>query len=322
MLLEPNVFERSGQWLRCALHAHSTVSDGDLAPKALARQYATAGFDVLAITDHWRLATVDDDQGILMVPGAELTADLGRVGWTADVLVYGIHDIPDDPGGDRRNWMVDTEEHWEQRTFPSVEDCAAWAHQQGGVAYVAHPYWTGAGSDAFDDAPHLAGIEIFNGSGEYEGGRGDSSLLWDEALQRGLRLHGIATDDTHMPLLDIGLAWTWVKVAERTPEAIVGALRNGDSYGSTGPSIFEVHSVDNGIEVRCSPARSVHVTTSREEGASVTAGRAGRRTGKILDSDGTGLITRALVEFDWAKVDYARVRVVDAAGHQAWTNVL
>ncbi|WP_161976385.1 CehA/McbA family metallohydrolase [Mycolicibacterium sp. CH28] len=322
MLVEPNVFERDGEWLRCALHAHSTVSDGDLPPKALARQYATAGFDVLAITDHWRLATVTDVPEILMVPAAELTADLGRVGWTADVLVYGIADIPEDPGGDRRNWLVNTEEHWEQRTFPSVEACAAWAHQQGGVAYLAHPYWTGAGSDAFDDAPHLAGVEIFNGSAEYEGGRGDSSLLWDEALQRGLRLHGIATDDSHMPLFDIGLAWTWVKVTERTPAAVIAALRAGDSYGSSGPSIFEIHTDVNGIEVRCSPARSIHVTTSRENGASITAGRGGRRTGKILATDGAGLITHAVIEFDRAGIDYTRVRVIDAAGHQAWSNVL
>lgn len=322
MLAEPNVFERDGEWLRCALHAHSTVSDGDLPPKAVARQYATAGFDVLALTDHWRLATVDGVPEILMVPAAELTADLGPVGWTADVLVYGISDIPDDPGGDRRNWLVNTEEHWEQRTFPSVEACARWAYEQGGVAYLAHPYWTGAGSNAFDDAPHLAGVEIFNGSAEYEGGRGDSSLLWDEALQRGLRLHAIATDDSHMPLFDIGLAWTWVKVAERTPEAVVGALRAGDSYASSGPDIFEVHADDSGVEVRCSPARSIHVTTSRENGASITAGRGGRKTGKVFHTDGTGMITHARIEYDFDTVEYLRVRVVDAAGHQAWTNVL
>lgn len=322
MSLDANVFERTGDWLRCALHAHSTISDGDLPPKAVARQYATAGFDVLALTDHWRLATVEGVPEILTVPAAELTADLGPVGWTADVLVYGIRDIPDDPGGDRRNWMVNTEEHWEQRTFPSVEACAAWAYDQGGVAYLAHPYWTGAGSSAFDDAPHLAGVEIFNGSAEYEGGRGDSSLLWDEALQRGLRLHGIATDDSHMPLFDIGLAWTWVKVTERTPEAVVAALRAGHSYASSGPQIFDVHADGSGVEVRCSPVRSIHVTTSRENGASITAGRGGRKTGRVLQTDGTGMITHARVEYDFDTVDYIRVRVVDAAGHQAWTNVL
>jgi hypothetical protein len=75
--------------------------------------------------------------------------------------------------------MSNTEEHWDQRTFPSVEAGAAWAQSQGGVAYLAHPYWTGAGSYAFDETPHLAGVEVFNASAECEGGRGDSSVLWD-----------------------------------------------------------------------------------------------------------------------------------------------
>lgn len=322
MTTNSSVFERPGEWLRCALHTHSTVSDGDLPPRAVARQYATAGFDVLALTDHWRLATVEDaPPEIMMVPAAELTADLGPVGWTVDLLVYGIHEIPEDPGGDRRNWMINAEEHWEQRTFASVEAGALWAHEQGGVAYLAHPYWTGAGSQAFDDAPHLAGVEVFNGSAECEGGRGDSSLLWDEGLQRGLQLHGIATDDSHMPLFDIGLAWTWVKVTERTPRAVVEALRVGDSYGSTGPRILEVHTDDNGVEIQCTPAQAIHVTTSRENGASITAGRGGRRCGRILETDGAGLITRAFVEVP-GDVGYRRVRVVGAAADQAWTNVL
>ena len=40
-------------WLRCALHAHTTNSDGELAPELLVRHYEWAGYDVLAITDHW-----------------------------------------------------------------------------------------------------------------------------------------------------------------------------------------------------------------------------------------------------------------------------
>ena len=46
-------FEGDGVWLRCALHAHTTNSDGEMAPDMLVRHYEWAGFDVLAITDHW-----------------------------------------------------------------------------------------------------------------------------------------------------------------------------------------------------------------------------------------------------------------------------
>jgi histidinol phosphatase-like PHP family hydrolase len=38
--------------LLCELHAHTTWSDGALAPAELVDLYGRAGFDVLAITDH------------------------------------------------------------------------------------------------------------------------------------------------------------------------------------------------------------------------------------------------------------------------------
>jgi predicted metal-dependent phosphoesterase TrpH len=38
--------------LLCELHAHTTWSDGALTPLELVDLYGSAGFDVLAITDH------------------------------------------------------------------------------------------------------------------------------------------------------------------------------------------------------------------------------------------------------------------------------
>ena len=40
------------QPLLCELHAHTTFSDGALSPSELVDLYGSAGFDVLAITDH------------------------------------------------------------------------------------------------------------------------------------------------------------------------------------------------------------------------------------------------------------------------------
>jgi predicted metal-dependent phosphoesterase TrpH len=40
------------QPLHCELHAHTTFSDGALSPSELVDLYGSAGFDVLAITDH------------------------------------------------------------------------------------------------------------------------------------------------------------------------------------------------------------------------------------------------------------------------------
>ena len=42
-------FASEGEWLKCALHTHSSVSDGTLPPNLLARAYEEAGFDVLSM---------------------------------------------------------------------------------------------------------------------------------------------------------------------------------------------------------------------------------------------------------------------------------
>jgi len=317
-----NPFGMAGSWLKCALHTHSTESDGDLPPQALARQYAAAGFDVLAITDHWRLTRVPSVPSLLMLPGAELTFDLGQPGWTSDLLVYGISEIPDDPGGDRRNWLVNEEEHWEQRTFPDLATAGRYARGQGAVAYVAHPYWTGMDATALLDGDHVSGVEVYNASSELECGRGDSSMVWDAALAAGRSLHCIATDDSHMPLFDIGLAWTWVKAPDRSPEAVLHALRHGHSYASAGPVLHEVHRDGAAVEVSCSPCRAVILQMDRELGCSVAAGNRGRRSGRILETSESGLITRAVIEAPPPEPGYMRVRAVDAAGYSAWTNVL
>lgn len=317
-----NPFLLAGKWLKCALHTHSTESDGDLAPTALASAYAGAGFDVLAITDHWRLTKVSPGRSLLMLPAAELTCDHGKPGVTSDVLVYGIADIPDDPGGDRRNWMINEEEHWEQRTFPDLSAVGRYANEQGGVAYLAHPYWTGMDATSLIGSEHVSGLEVYNASSELECGRGDSSMIWDAALDAGRRLHGIATDDSHMPLFDIGHAWTWVRAEDATADAVVHALRAGLSYCSAGPELREVSRDGAAVEVACSPCRAVVLQMEREMGCSVVAGSRGRRSGRILETSETGLITRARIESPWPEPAYIRVRAIDADGYSAWTNLI
>jgi predicted metal-dependent phosphoesterase TrpH len=320
--VNPSPFEIDGVWLKCALHTHSTESDGDLPPRALAAAYDDAGFDVLAITDHWRLTEIPSTGSLLTIPAAELTYDLGPPGRAADVLVYGLGGIPDDPGGDRRNWLVNEEEHWEQRTFPDLTSAGRFAEEAGGVAYVAHPYWTGMDAASLIGASHVRGVEVFNASGELECGRGDSSMVWDAALEAGVPLFGIATDDTHVAALDIGRGWTWVKAAERSGGAVVEALRAGHLYASAGPLLHSVQRDGRAVEVRCSPCRALVLQMESEKGCSVVAGDRGRRDGRVLATDEEGRITHAVLESPWAEPQYVRLKAVDAQGAAAWTSPL
>ena len=291
-----------GAWLRCALHAHTTGSDGELQPRKLVQHYERAGYDVLAVTDHWVRSDPPSTNGVLVLPSAELNCLLPgeRDG---HVLALGIQDSLDDLEGERLD----------------LAETAGWIIRNGGVAYLAHPYWTGFTPGVLELPEAVSGIEVFNAGCELEVGRGLSAVHWDEILGSGRRCFALATDDTHHPGFDSDLAWTWVRGA-RTEAGVLDALRSGCFYASTGPLITDVKVPGGKVEVRCSPCRSVTLNTGRSSGAAVHAGRLGYRYGAEIDeTTDEGLIVAATLALP-ETAPYARIEVVDALGRTAWSN--
>ena len=299
-------FDAPGEWLRCALHTHTTNSDGDLAPAALVRHYDWAGYDVLAISDHWVRTVEPSTAGLLVIPSAELNALAPTRADDAHVLAIGLEVDPVVP----------------ETEFAPLQEVVSFVNANGGVPFLAHTYWSGLRADQWEDCEGLAGIEVWNTGCELEVGRGDASLHWDEALERGRLLYGLATDDSHHPGYDSGFAWTWVRAAERTQAAVLDALRAGAFYGSTGPRIDAVEVSDGEVTVRCSPAASITLYTGRARGARVNAGRLGYpNNAQILERTDDGLITAVRLERPFRQ-PYGRVEVADALGNRAWTNPL
>jgi hypothetical protein len=272
----------------------------------LVRHYDWAGYDVLAITDHWvRTASPSTDR-LLVIPSAELNANAPDRQNDAHVLALGLEGDPEIPDLD----------------FAPLPDVVAWIAQNGGVPYLAHTYWSGLRTEQWEDCEGLLGIEVWNTGCELEVGRGDSSLHWDEALERGRNFFALATDDSHHPGFDSGFAWTWVRAAEKSQAAVLDALRSGSFYGSTGPRIDAVDLTEGDVTVHCSPAASVTLYTGRARGARVNAGRLGYpNNGQILDRDEEGLITAVKLERPFRQ-PYGRVEVAAADGTKAWTNTL
>jgi hypothetical protein len=295
-----------GVWLRCALHAHTTNSDGDMAPDLLVRHYEWAGYDVLAITDHWVRTVERSTRKLLVIPSTELNAEAGGPEHDAHVLALGVEADPVIPTGN----------------FAPLQEVVSWIAENGGVPYLAHPYWSGLRTEQWEECEGLVGIEVWNSGCELEVGRGDSSVHWDEALERGRRLFALATDDSHHPGYDSGFAWTMVRAAERSQEAVLAALRSGSFYSSNGPEITSVELDDDSVVVECSPAASVTVLSGRARGARANAGRLGYPHGaQILARDAAGLITAVRFERPF-HVPYGRVEVADPSGRRAWTNPL
>jgi hypothetical protein len=301
-----NPFGDEGVWLRCALHAHTTNSDGELPPEMLVRHYEWAGYDVLAITDHWVRTAEPSTRKLLVIPSTELNAQAPTREHDAHVLALGVEADPVLPEGE----------------FAPLEDVVAWISDNGGVPYLAHTYWSGLRTEQWWDCPGLYGLEVWNSGCELELGRGEASIHWDEALEHGRSFFALATDDSHHPGYDSGFACTWVRARERSQEAVLDALRAGMFYGSTGPEIRDVELSDGDVVVRCSPARSVTLYSGRSRGARVNAGRLGYpHHAEVLERNDDGLITTARL-FRPYEARYGRVEVLDANGEKAWSNPL
>ena len=246
-------FTVEGEWLRCALHAHTTGSDGELEPEALAAHYGRAGFDVLAITDHWKRTEAPSNGHLLVLPSVELNCILPAAR-DGHVLGYGI--------------AADADLAALGAEYADLE-------RDGGVHHGARrrrrisriPTGRASTPGALELPENVAGIEVWNAGCELEVGRGLSSVHWDELLETGRRCFGLVTDDSHHPGFDSGHGWTWLRAPERTRRG--GARRRlaaGSFYGSSGPLLHDVEVDGEEVEVRCSPARSVTLVSGRSDG--------------------------------------------------------
>jgi hypothetical protein len=268
----------------------------------LVKHYERAGYDVLAVTDHWFRSDPPSTERVLVLPSAELNCVLpgDRDG---HVLAFGIEDALGELEGERLD----------------LAGTADWITGNGGVAYLAHPYWTGAIPGSLELPETVSGIEVYNAGCELEIGRGLSAVHWDELLGAGHPCFALATDDSHHPGFDSDLAWTWVR-SEPTAAGVLDALRTGCFYGTTGPRITAVTTGGGAIEVQCDPCQSVTVVFGVSSGAAVHAGRLGYRYGgEILSTTTDGLIAAARLDLP-ESAPYARVEVTDTRGKRAWTN--
>jgi len=306
-----NPFASPGRWYRAALHAHTVNSDGIMPPESLIHHYRMAGFDVLAITDHWHItdASARSTDSFLVLPGVEYNARGPGVGNLRNYHVVGL-------GG---------------HTLATGNEPAAFVeaiHAEGGVAIIAHPSWSGlAGSDLATAAVADA-VEVWNVGCELEVARGDSSPQWDHALAHGAVLGGVATDDSHYPGFDSARAWVALRLAELTPEAALAALRDRCYYASSGPTIHEVTAEGDQVELLCSAARAITLLGPPPIGAGLNAGTMGlsHRATRLRREDGWAEGTpgdAGLTGGGFTLPPYTswfRVVVEDQRGQRAWTN--
>ncbi|MFC4055093.1 CehA/McbA family metallohydrolase [Actinomadura syzygii] len=210
------------RWLAGDLHSHTVHSDGTLTVHELACLAASRGLDFLAVTDHNTvshhplLPAAGAHAGIHLVPGQEVTTDLGHAN------VFG------DTG-------------WVDFRRPSA-DWAAFAEARGGVMSINHPL---SGDCAWrrplpaDARPRFA--EIWHSS--WWDRRWGAPLAWAD-VWRPDGIVPLGGSDFHDPAQHktLGDPLTWVLAEDGD---VLGALAAGRTSVSAGPDAPVLLRVDD-----------------------------------------------------------------------------
>ena len=287
-MLYTNPFQQPGQWYRGNTHSHSTESDGQLSIRDRFTAYRDAGYDFLVLTDHRKVNDVQayTTSDFLAISGSEVHPDNPYGGDTYHFVAINIHE------------RINCAKMHPNAVLDNIK-------AQGGEAVLCHPYWSGHTILDYLPLREYFAIEVYNDSC-VDIGKEFSEQAWDDLLDRGGPVFGIAADDSHGTDHDCFHGWIMVKAEALTIDGIMQALRTGAFYSTLGPEIKDLTLNGKELTVKCSEAQSIVFKAQCSRGK------------RVLPAEGE-LLTEAAYSIP-ESVKYVRVEITDETGKKAWSN--
>ncbi|WP_149538608.1 PHP domain-containing protein [Siccirubricoccus phaeus] len=289
-------FATPGRFWKGNIHTHSTRSDGVRGPEEVCAAYREAGYDFLALTDHFMAKygfPITDTRpfrtpGFTTLIGAELHAPATGLGELWHILAVGL--------------PFDFAPTGAAETGPAL---AARAVAAGAFVAIPHPGWYALTTADADSLPGARAVEIYNHTSALRTARGDGTYLVDQLLAEGRRVTILAVDDAHFACDDAFGGWLMVKAAANEPAALLAALQAGAFYATQGPRIEHIEWGAESVTIRCSEAASI-----------MALGRGSRAVQSVTPGQ-----REATLKLEKLRPGgFARIVVADAAGRQAWSN--
>lgn len=276
---------------KIGLHTHTTVSDGSVSPEESARIYKEAGYDAIALTDHWAYHGEDNISGLPIIAGCEY--NMGASDTAVDVMhIVGI-------GMEYEPKL--SKENGRQEVIDAIRAA-------GGMAVLAHPAWSLNTPEHAEELSGFGAVEIYNTvSNCGQSSRPYSGYFVDILANRGTEYPLIATDDTHMyGGIDDAKSWIMVKADSVSKDDIIKAIEAEDFYATQGPELH-VHREGDKLIADCSPCIMIDFLSNAAWGPDrITRGEA---------------LTHA--EYQIKPHDrWVRVEVHDSEGRCAWSNIV
>ena len=275
-----NFVSRNDLQFKANLHAHTTLSDGNLTPEESVTAYKAKGYQILALTDHeapgmHHCFTTDD---FLMLTGYEAyirpSAEC-KLDWFGPEIHLNL--FAKDPNnltfiGYDPNFCKYLSKEAADRLPKSRDlgprcynlayiqafiDCAV---ENGYLVSYNHPCWSMESAADILDLNGCFSMEIFNTGSMMISGLEENMALYDALLRRGKYwyLHGADDNHNEVPLDDLlndsfG-SWTMIIAPELSYTAVINALENGQFYATTGPEIHELQIQNGKVSLQCSDA--------------------------------------------------------------------
>ncbi|MBR6502439.1 MAG: hypothetical protein IKT42_03270 [Clostridia bacterium] len=310
------------------MHCHSTLSDGSMTPEELKETYKSAGYSVLAITDHEGIFDHSylDDANFLTIPSYEREINADANCWnnviTCHLCIYpkdrsNINTIAYDPEytHPKFKWLHNAELK-ENMTYlgepykpyysvESINYIISEAKKYGFLVTLNHLQWSQERYGQFSQYKGYDAVEVFNSASACGGLDMDDSLYYDSLLHLGNKIRCVCADDNHEPHHCFG-GWIVIKAPALNHENIMRAFEKGEYYSSTGPEINELYVEDGKVHIGTSNVKYIRMLT-------------GNRLSKLAKATDQNGITEAVFELRGVQ-DYFRIEIMDNNGNKAYTN--
>ena len=275
---------------KIALHIHTAISDGRKNPDEVVKMYHEAGYDAIALTDHWCFGEAGEISGLKILSGIEY--DIGPAGGKV-IHIVGLCAERAPEGLTKGN---------------SASEIIEAIHAEGGIAVLAHPAWSLNTTEDIMEIEGFDATEIYNAVSDTKMSfRPDSSLIVDMLASKGRIYPLLATDDAHYYEGDDNcVAYIMAECDPADAESVKRAIKECRFYATQGP---EIHLTRDGdvFRVKCSPVSKIVFASNNQW----TAGRVIR--GEALTS----------AEYKATPQDtFIRAFVVDKDGKCAWSNII
>ena len=283
--------------IKLGLHHHTSLSDGYRTPEEVAALYRNAGYDAIAITDHWKYGKDQILAGLPILSGCEYNIGGHDGAHVIHVIGVGMTSDPQIP----EDWK-----NMQKTAFSKAAEVIKRIKLYNGLAIVGHPAWSLNTPEQLISLGDFDGTEIYNSVSECGmSDRAYSDVIIDQLATAGRLTNILAVDDTHYYEGDQCRGWIMVESTDMDTDRLIRNIRAGRFYATQGPEVHIERIAPDKVRVVCSPVNKVVFQSNTTWAA-----------GRIVREDG-------LVEAEYVKAPddrFVRAEVTDENGLKAWTN--